>query len=116
MSPAPNLKTGVVPYDRRHHQRFPIRSAAQYIVSGVRGQAATVDMSSGGVLLKTEVILPVGKQIQLFIDWPALLDERCPLRLIVFGKVLRSSPSGTAIGILRYDYRIRPRNTTPFSV
>ena len=115
MSPAPNLKSGRAPFERRQHQRFPMSAAAHYVLSGVRGQAITQDISSGGVFLKTAVVLPVGKRLQIFIDWPALLDERCPLRLVVSGRVLRSDGSGTAVGIIRYDYKLRPRGATPFA-
>jgi len=113
MSPAPSLR--FAPYERRQHQRFPITAQAQYILAGTRGQAVTIDISSGGVLLKPENPIPAGKQIQVLIDWPALLDQRCPLRLVIVGRVLRSDVSGTAIGIVRYDFRIRPRRATPFA-
>ena len=113
MSPAPSRK--FAPYERRQHQRFPITAHSQYILAGNRAQATTLDISSGGVFLKTEKILPVGKQIQVLIDWPALLDERCPLRLVITGKVLRSDQAGTAVGIIRYDFRIRPKSAAPFA-
>ena len=113
MSPAPSRK--FAPYERRQHQRFPITAQAQYILAGVRAKATTLDISSGGVYLKTEKILPVGKQIQVLIDWPALLDQRCPLRLVIIGKVLRSDAAGTAIGIIRYDFRLRPKSVAPFA-
>jgi hypothetical protein len=113
MSPAPKPK--FAPYERRQHQRFPITAASRFVVSGGRGQATTTDISSGGVFLKTEQILPIGKQIQVLIDWPALLDQRCPLRLVITGKILRSDQTGTAIGILRYDFRIRPKSAAPFA-
>lgn len=113
MSPAPSLKFGQAPYERRHHQRFPIAAQTQYVLTGIRGQAVTSDISSGGVFMKTDRILPVDKQVQLFIDWPAMLDQRCPLRLVIVGRVLRSGESGTAIGIIRYDFRIRPKRATP---
>lgn len=115
MSPAPSLRFEKAPYERRRHQRFPINAQSQYILTGIRGQAVTADISSGGVFLKTNEILPVGKQIQVFVDWPALLDQRCPLRLVIVGKTLRSDATGTAIGIIRYDFRIRPRRATPFA-
>ena len=115
MSPAPSLKFRNVAYERRHHQRFPITAQAQYILAGTRGQGVTTDISSGGVFLKTDRILPVNKQIQLLVDWPALLDQRCPLRLVITGRTLRSDADGTAVGIIRYDFRIRPRRVTPFA-
>lgn len=113
MSPAPRPK--FVPYERRRHQRFPITVPAQFIVAANRGQAMTADISSGGVRLQTELTLPVGRQIQVSIDWPALLDQRCPLRLVIAGRILRSGAEGTAIGIIRYDFRIRSKRATPFA-
>ena len=113
MSPAPGLR--FAPYERRQHQRFPITAPSQYILAGNRGQAITTDISSGGVFLKTDASLPVGKQIEVMIEWPALLDQRCPLRLVIFGKILRSNQAGTAVGIIRYDFRIRPKSAAPFA-
>jgi len=61
-----------------------------------------------GVFLKTDQLLPVSKRIQIFINWPVLLDQRCPLRLVMTGRVLRSDEAGDAVGKLRYDFKIRP--------
>ena len=113
MSPAPGLR--FAPYERRQHKRFPITAQSQYILAGTREPATTLDISSGGVYLKAEKILPIGKQIQVLIDWPALLDQRCPLRLVITGKILRSDQAGTAIGIIRYEFRIRPKTAAPFA-
>lgn len=113
MSPAPSLM--FAPYERRQHQRFPITANSHYILAGNKEQATTTDISSGGAFLKTETILPVGKPIQVLIDWPALLDQRCPLRLVITGKILRSDKTGTAVGIIRYEFRIRPKSAAPFA-
>ena len=113
MSPAPGQR--FAPYERRQHQRFPITAQSQYALAGKRAPATTLDISSGGVFFKAEKILPVGKQIQVFIDWPALLDQRCPLRLVITGRVLRSDQTGTAVGIVRYEFRIRPKSAAPFA-
>jgi len=113
MSPAPGLR--FAPYERRQNKRFPITAQSQYILGGNRAKATTLDISSGGVFLKAEKSLPVGKQIQVLIDWPALLDQRCPLRLVITGRVLRSDSAGTAVGIIRYEFRIRPKSAAPFA-
>ena len=65
---APGLKAR----ERRRHQRFPINVSSRYLLDEARGYATTVNISSGGVLLNTKEILPVGRQVQLLIDWPAL--------------------------------------------
>jgi hypothetical protein len=58
----------------------------------------------------------VGRQVQLWIDWPALLDARCPLRLVIHGRIVRSTYRGTVVGITRYSFRLRPKSEAPFTV
>ena len=60
-----------------------------------------------GVFLKTDKVLQVGESSQVLIDWPVALDQRCPLRLLIVGKVLRSNGAGTAVEIMRYEFGIR---------
>lgn len=110
--PAPSLATS----ERRRHQRYPITLLSEYILAGNRAQARTLNISSGGVLLKTDKILSVGNEIQVFINWPVLLDQRCPLHCVISGKVLRSDETGTAIRTIRYDFKIRPKRATLFAV
>jgi hypothetical protein len=59
------------------------------------------------VFLKTDQLLPVGKRIQVFINWPVL--QRGPLQLVLTGRVLRSDEAGAAVIKLRYDFRIRQK-------
>ena len=113
MSPALSLRTATAACERRRHQRYRINTTAQVFLSGVHERVETLDISSGGVLLKSGALLPVGRRVQLFVDWPALLNERCALRLIIEGKIIRSNPEGTAIKIIRYDYRTRYRAPVP---
>lgn len=107
---APGLKAR----ERRRHQRFPINVGSRYLLDGTRGHATTVNISSGGVLLATKEILPVGRAVQVWIDWPALLDDRCPLRLVITGRILRSTHRGTVVAITRYSFRLRPKREAPF--
>ena len=102
-------QTGRSLSERRQHPRYPIFARSEYILAGNRAQATTLNISSGGVFLKTDQLLPVGKHIQVFINWPVLLDQRCPLRLVITGRVLRSDEAGAAVGKLRYDFKIRQR-------
>ena len=103
------------PSERRQHHRYPINAPTEYILAGNRAQATTLNMSSGGVLLKTDERLPLGSPIRVLIDWPVLLDERCPLRLVIAGKILRSDARVTAVGIIRYDFHLRPRRGVVFA-
>jgi hypothetical protein len=113
MSPALNLIATTVPCERRQYRRYRIQAAADVFILGARLTAETIDISSGGVLLASPTLLPVGRRVQLSVDWPARLNERCGLRLRIDGKVLRSHQDGTAIAILRYEYRTRSRASAP---
>ena len=117
--PSPNADRQIGPSfaqsERRQHQRYPITARSEYVLAGNRALATTLDISSGGVFLKSDQILPVGDQIQVFINWPVLLDQRCPLRLVITGRVLRSNEAGAAPGTIRYDFKIRPKRATRFA-
>ncbi len=98
--------------DRRTTDRFPLENALRYRFleaksSGPAGTGQTLNMSSGGMLLKVEAPLPVGEQIEVSVDWPAQLNARCGLKLVALGKVVRSSPDVAAVSIQKYDFRTR---------
>lgn len=104
----PGPKPALREHERRKHRRFRFTGQARYSVSGVETHVLIRDISSGGVFLKTGGILRVGQRIRVFIDWPVLLENRCPLRLVMDGVVLRSDQSGTAVGRTKYEFKIRP--------
>ena len=104
-----------VQHNRRRYHRFPLIAHAEYVLDGHRANATTLDIGSGGVFLKTGRTLGCGQQIVVLIDWPVLLDHRLPLRLVVFGKVLRSNEAGTAVGITRYEFRIKAQSVARLS-
>jgi hypothetical protein len=78
-------------------------------MDGRRFEAVTSDMSSAGVLVQSADILPTGARVELRMDWPARLNGRCPLRLVVAGKVLKTTARGTVISVARYEYRLAPK-------
>jgi hypothetical protein len=110
MSPDPNLGTRRAGVERRKNCRFPIRGSVEYVVKGRHGGAVMSDISSGGVFLKAQDLLPIGEQVDLFVDWPAMLDGHCPLRLAIKGRVLRSGARGSALSILTYEYKLHPKS------
>jgi hypothetical protein len=98
--------------DRRSTDRFPIESELRYKL--VDGKAApdtgigrTLNMSSSGVLFTSETQLPVGRRVELSVDWPAQLNEHCGLKLVALGRIIRSSAEAAAIRIDKYDFRTR---------
>ena len=106
MSPAPRLRN-VAQLDRRSQRRFPISTHLRYIVSGVEGEGWTVNISSNGAMIQVPQKLPTRKRIRLFLDWPARLDDRIPLQLVVSGTILRSTAVTTAIAITTYEFRLQ---------
>lgn len=109
MSPAPNLRKSVDTSERRNSPRYPIAVPAKYNVGDCPHYAQTCDISSGGVFIHTQDTLTVGDKIQLRLEWPVLLEGRCPLQLAIKGEVIRTDLHGAAIRISTYEYRLRRR-------
>ncbi len=78
------------------------------------GTGHTVNLSSDGILVDVGV-LPVRTNIELSISWPALLDSTIPMRLVAWGKVVRSNGNGSAIEIAKHEFRTRRLDRTPWS-
>ena len=104
--------------DRRNKLRFPFNRELRYkllendtIIAA--GEGETVDMSSGGVAFVTEHELLVGCFIELSVSWPVLLEDTCPMRLISFGRVVRSCGKLTACTVDKYEFRTQSRVPLP---
>jgi hypothetical protein len=96
--------------ERRGKRRFAIERDARYkLLYGQHiaetGQAKTMNISSSGVWFQADTTLPMGVPIELTISWPALLNDYCPMKLMIFGCVVRSTDNGAAINIERYEFR-----------
>lgn len=75
------------------------------------GAGETIDMGSGGVSFSTGQQLKEGCFIELSINWPVLLDDICPMHLMVYGQVVRSCCSQATCTVDRYEFRTRARLT-----
>ncbi len=104
-------RPGALPpqFDRRTAVRFPIEQDVRYkVLTRTRievGLSKTVNMSSTGVLFTTERPMAVGEKLEVAVNWPALLDHKCALKLVVTGRVVRSVERTAAIAIDRYEFR-----------
>ena len=98
--------------DRRASTRMEIERDVQYRVLN-RGQAdaeargKTLNISSSGVLFTTEHVLIPGRRVEVAIDWPAQLDNKCALRLVARGRVVRFEGDRAALEILQHEFRTR---------
>ncbi|MCU1232197.1 MAG: type pilus assembly PilZ [Candidatus Solibacter sp.] len=104
--------------DRRAKYRFEIERDVRYKLAedGVvvaAGTGRTLNICSGGVAFTSEQALTPGGFVELSISWPVLLDETCPMRLIVFGRLLRCSGQHAVCSIDKYEFRTQSRTFQP---
>lgn len=100
--------------DRRQKARFPFSRELRFKVLQdatvlETGTGETLNVSSGGVLFSMNGELQPGCFVELSISWPVLLDNTCPMRFIVFGRVLRSEAGITACTIDKHEFRTQAR-------
>jgi hypothetical protein len=96
--------------ERRSKRRFPIDQEVKYkMLYGQRiaetGTGRTVNLSSGGIWFSTENMLTSGMPVELSMSWPVLLNDSCPMKLMVYGCVVRCNERGAAVAIERYEFR-----------
>src|SRR5215467_12622468 len=96
--------------DRRCKRRFQIDQEVRYkMLYGQRiaetGAGKTLNISSGGVWFTTENMLTTGMPVELSMNWPVLLNDSCPMKLMIYGCVVRSNEKGAAVAIERYEFR-----------
>jgi hypothetical protein len=92
--------------------RYKLLEGEAIIASGT---GATCDMSSSGVAFTSDRPLATGGFIEVSISWPAALEDGCPMRLIVFGKLLRSGLHRSVCTVEKYEFRTQAR-TLQFAV
>jgi hypothetical protein len=66
-------------------------------------------MCSGGIAFTAERQLTPGTFVELSVSWPALLADICPMRLIIFGRILRCTGFKTVCSIDKYEFRTQAR-------
>lgn len=96
--------------ERRSKRRFQIDQEVKYkMLYGQRiaetGTGRTLNISSGGVWFSTENMLTSGMPVELSLSWPVLLNDSCPMKLMIYGCVVRSNERGAAVAIERYEFR-----------
>jgi len=100
--------------ERRNKRRFQIEQEVRYkMLYGQRiaetGNGKTMNISSGGVWFTTESMLTTGMPVELSMTWPVLLNDNCPMKLMIYGCVVRSNERGAAVAIERYEFRTQGR-------
>lgn len=97
---------------RRARRRFPIQQEVRYqCVKGSRialvGVGKTLEIGSREIRFTTQHPLVRGQKMRLAVDWPALLDNTCRMKLEISGWIVRTDPGEAAVKIERYEFRTR---------
>ncbi len=104
------VRCDTAPEDRRRGYRFPIESELCYAfvrrngAVGV-GRGWTVDLSSCGILFRSDAAVPAGMEIELSIAWPCKLAGTVRMQLRVFGQTVRQQGDCTGVRIFRYEFK-----------
>jgi hypothetical protein len=103
--------------DRRRSDRFAIEREIRYRALNKRGgdeagEGKTVNMSSSGVLFTAPQILRPGRRIELSINWPAQLNNKCALKLVARGRIVRFDNGVAAMEIQQYEFRTQSAPAT----
>ena len=95
---------------------YPVEANLDYrIVHGgtvLEGRGTTLEVSSRGVVFKSERRIPRGLKIEAWVDWPVRLDNVIALKLHIQGTTLRSEGALAVVRILRHEFRISNRHLT----
>ena len=96
--------------EKRMKRRFPLEQEVRYkMLYGQRmaetGSGTTTNISSSGVWFNTVNTLSAGMPIEISMNWPVLLNDMCPMKLMMYGCVVRSDEKGAAVVIERYEFR-----------
>jgi len=101
--------------ERRSKRRFVIEQEVRYkMLYGQRiaetCTGKTMNISSSGVWFTTENMLTTGMPVEISMNWPVLLNETCPMKLMIYGCVVRSNEKGAAVAIERYEFRTQGKS------
>ena len=77
------------------------------------GPGKTVNISSKGLLFEAALQLRPGKRVEVSVDWPAMLDGGCALKLVAVGRVVRAEEKRAAMHIEQHEFRTRRSKELP---
>jgi PilZ domain-containing protein len=104
--------------DRRENSRFPGRAEFGTEYSNreavqLSGAGKTIDISSGGILFTTSEQLPIGRLVEISVNWPAQLYDTCALQLVAIGRIVRCDDAKAAMRIEWHEFKDTPLRKAP---
>jgi hypothetical protein len=102
-------RTDIIHGDRRDDRRYEceLELHFSYKLGGTTyfGSGHTVDMSRTAICFIADDPPPPGADLELRISWPFLLQNVCPLELLVRGTASMTATRGTVLAISHYEFR-----------
>lgn len=102
-------RTDIIHGDRREDKRYAVEIPLRfnYKMKGVAylGAGKVLDLSRGGVRFHADCPPPNGCEVELRLEWPFLLQNVCPLELVIRGEVSKTSARGTVVRMHHYEFR-----------
>ncbi|PWU00511.1 MAG: hypothetical protein C5B51_25070 [Terriglobia bacterium] len=94
--------------DRRYPIALPVRYAAREEgVIFAKGTGRTSSIGGKSIVFVTEQPLLVGLNVDLTMDWPALLDNSVPLQIAIRGKIGHAEGNQVLLQISGHEFRTR---------
>jgi hypothetical protein len=91
--------------DRRYQYEMELRFSYRRGSTMLFGSGHTVDLSRGAVRFVADNPPPDGADVELRIAWPYLLQNVCPLELVVRGATVTAEGRGTVLTMSDYEFR-----------
>jgi hypothetical protein len=102
-------RTDIIHGDRRCERRYESEMELQFSYqlhgNSCFGSGLTVDLSRTAVCFLADDPPPDGVEVELRISWPFLLQNVCPLELVIRGSVRHTTVRGTVLTIGFYEFR-----------
>jgi hypothetical protein len=87
--------------------RFEIERPVEFRLTDVRGgprfQGRTTNISSGGVLFRTDQMLAVGRKIEMIVRMSESPEESLDVDLRLLGRIVRSGPGWAAAQVRKHQ-------------
>src|ERR1035438_4206198 len=90
--------------DRRYELALEMRFTYESDCVSYYGSGVTRNLSRGGVSFYSETPPPEGSELVLHINWPFLLQNVCPLEVVIWGRALKSDRDSTTVAMRDYEF------------
>lgn len=85
--------------------RYKIQSRALGVLATGSGQTSLI--GSHRIIFTGDQPIPKGARVEVSVAWPALLENRVKLQLILQGRIAAADGARTTVAISRYEFRTR---------